>query len=108
VVRVPLGDGTSGFGVVLDEPLMTFLNLRLAEDPTDSQLAKSQALFAIWVMNYAVTDGIWPIIGLISLSEDMMRQPNFFKEDKINGRFYVWPHGGMSPRESTFEEVKDL
>jgi len=109
VVQVPLGDGTYGFGLLLDEPLMAFFDLRLASgNPTPEQLAASRILFRVWVMNYAVTDGVWPVVGSMALPEEVLAPPEFFQKDMLNGRFYIWPHGGGDRRPATYEEVKDL
>lgn len=40
-------------------------------------------------MNYAITRGIWKVIGNLPLEESLVERPRFFKQDSITGKFYI-------------------
>lgn len=94
VVVVPLSDDRLGFAWVLDEPLMAFFDLIAREEPTVEEIVRRPVLFRIWVMNYAVTRGIWPVLGHAELSTELRESPWFFKQDPINQRLSITRSGG--------------
>lgn len=98
VVVVPLGDGTYGFGRVLREPLMAFYALRTTAIPAVQDILLSPVAFIVGVMNYAVTQGIWQIIGNSPLDEKLSEEPLFFKKDLVSGVLSIY-------RDSTGEEM---
>jgi len=92
VVAIPLGEGNDvGFGLVLDEPLVVFFDLRVnaEEAPPVEEIVRSPVAFRIWVMNKPIVDGTWPVIGRVSLSEPMKTKPWFFKQDPLSGEITI-------------------
>ncbi len=98
VVSVPLGDGTIGFGRVLKGALFAFYDLRDSEVPSLEKIVSSKIAFKVWVMNYAVTSGDWPVLGNVPLEPELVIEPLFFKKDSITKALRTY-------RDSTQEEV---
>jgi hypothetical protein len=98
VVAIPLGDGTYGFGRVLLEPLMAFYDLKEGNIPDLEKIIAAPTAFVVYVMNHAVTDGSWPVVGSASLDENLLVEPLFFKKDRISQRLSIY-------RDSTGEET---
>lgn len=93
VVRVPLGDGTFGFGQVLREPLVAFFALRSGGEVRIDDVVSAEVLFSIWVMNSAVRKD-WDVIGHCEVSPAIEQHPTFFKKDPFNGRYSLTLGGG--------------
>jgi hypothetical protein len=87
VVSVPLGTEGSGFGLVLEEPLIAFFDLLAQEAPPVGEIASRPVLFQIWVMTHAVTRGTWPVIGHVEVPSHLVERPWFFKEDRFTHQF---------------------
>jgi Immunity protein 26 len=98
VLAIPLGDGTYAYGRVLREPLVAFYDLRSNEIlPLDAILVAS-IVFTLFVKNYPITDGLWPVIGKAQLSGELRKEPLFFKKDALSGALTIY-------RDSTGEEA---
>jgi len=97
VVAVPLG-GTYGYGRVLKEPLMAFYNLHSNDILAVENILPAPVAFRIWVINYAVTHGIWPVLGHSPLTPELLEEPLFFKKDSISRELTIY-------RDSTSEEM---
>lgn len=91
VISIPLGDGRTAFGVVLDEPLVTFFDICVANErfPSASEIAQKPVAFRVWVMNKPIVDGTWPVIGHVAVPAHLLEPPLFFKQDPISGRVTV-------------------
>lgn len=96
-VAIPLGDGTFGFGRVLQEPLMGFYNLRNNSLEPPDNIMDQPIAFIIFVMNNAVASGLWPVIGNKPLELDLLTEPLFFKQDSLSKKFSIY-------KDSTGEE----
>lgn len=107
-VAVPLGGGEYGFGRVLEEPLFAFYDFKSKSIPPVDEIARARVLFKIWVMNYAVTDGDWPIIGNRPLEETLCERPRFFKRDPINGKYSIYLMGESVELPATKDECNEL
>jgi hypothetical protein len=95
VVEVPLGDEELGFALVLDEPLIAFFDLHCRRDsvPAVADIVRSALAFRIWVMNRAITHGVWPVIGHVSVPQAVLEPPWFFKQDPISKEVTVTKTG---------------
>ena len=62
-VLVPLGDSRNAFGRILPDPLMAFYDLNDVRVPGLPIIAACQILFRVWIRKFAITDGLWPVIG---------------------------------------------
>jgi hypothetical protein len=89
VVAIPLESDWYGFGRVLDEPLIAFYDCRhKGYDLSISAITQCPVLFSIWVMNKAVTQGIWQVIGNMPVEAKLSNKPWFYKKDLISGKLY--------------------
>jgi hypothetical protein len=114
VVKIPLGDGSWAYGRVLEEPLVALYDKRYldADEPSIDEIVSLPVAFKIWVMNYAITKGGWPVIGKLPLSAELREVPAFFKQDVLNGNLSIYhalpefaPH---YERPATYEECLGL
>ncbi|WNG21438.1 hypothetical protein F0U63_47110 [Cystobacter fuscus] len=96
VVSIDLGDGTHGFGRVLERPLFAFYDLRGERIPPIEEIIAKPVLFKICVMDHAVTAGTWPVVGSSPLEPSMRESPFFFKQDGP-GRFWRYRSGQETP-----------
>jgi len=107
IVRIPLQDGFSGFGRVLQRPLMAFYNLKSKESPALEQILSAPTIFKVWVMTSIITKGEWPVIGSKPLSPDLEEQPEFFKIDPISRKLSIYLGNGLE-RPATVIECEKL
>lgn len=77
---------------------MAFYDLRLKEIPDVHDIVRHKIAFKVDVMNYAITDGDWPVIGNVPLEAELLEEPLFFKKDSITGELTIY-------RDSTQEEI---
>lgn len=114
IVRIDLKDGTQAFARVLEEPLFAFYDrvYRRDESPSLEEICSLPIAFKIWVMNYAVTNSVWEVIGRVPLSPSLKEVPPFFKQDAITGAVSIYqgipelaPH---YEKPATFDEVEGL
>lgn len=107
ILKIDLGDGSLAFARVLEEPLIAFYDLRADVPIAVERIIQSPIAFKIWVMNYAVTSGEWPVIGHAPLDEDLKEEPRFFKKDAISGQLSIyWGNGCEKP--ATLEDIEGL
>ncbi|MBC7285150.1 immunity 26/phosphotriesterase HocA family protein [Hoeflea sp.] len=90
IVKIDMGDGTYCFGQCISDPILGFFDLRTADVPPVEEIAKYGFLFCVWVMRYAVTQGIWEKIGKAPFDRKAVESLKFFKQDSISGRFYIY------------------
>lgn len=108
IIRIPLRDGGYGYGHVLEEPLVAFLDHRDGgETSAFEDLVAKRPAFTIWVSNRPMRDGAWPVVGHIEPDRDALRPPTFFKQDPISRKLTVTYDGG-SEVPATAEECVDL
>lgn len=108
VVAVPLGDDSYGFGLVLAEPLMAFYDFKSDKVPPLRDVVAAPIAFSVWVMNYAVTDGVWSIVGHLPNDELPSMDPLFFKKDRISGKLTVYRGGNDVEVPATREQCSGL
>jgi hypothetical protein len=92
VVRIDLKDGTQAFARVLKSPLFAFYDelFTLNENPSIEEIIALPIAFKIDIMHYAITSGIWEVVGRVPLSEDLKEIPRFFKQDMMNGAISIY------------------
>lgn len=114
VLYIDLNDGTHAYGRVLEEPLIAFYDkpYQGGQAPLIEEVVALPIAFKIWVMNYAVTKGIWPVIGHVPLTPDLKKTPLFFKQDAMNGQLAIYQSiPELAPtyeRPATYEECLGL
>jgi hypothetical protein len=89
VVEIRMGDGTFAYGQVLNEPLVAFFDVRANAHLTAEEVLAQPVLFSILVMNYAITDGDWKVIGHAPVPDSIDQRPPFLKKDGITGELFI-------------------
>lgn len=114
-VQIPLGDGSFGYGKVLVEPEMAFLDIRTYDEEVDQEdLINAPILFRLWIMKYALQENSpWHIIGNADLSDREAVKNKYFKKDKLNGKLSIYHSGDQYPDRfkewpATYEECVGL
>jgi hypothetical protein len=97
VLRIPLGDDEFGFGRVLPGVLVAFYDAKSPPDLPIEEIVGQAILFKVWVMDYAIKRGVWPVIGHVPLTEDLLVEPWFFKKDSITGALTRYRAGEEIP-----------
>jgi hypothetical protein len=59
-------------------------------------------------MNYAVTDGEWPVIGNVLLTPELQQRPRFFKQDPISKQLSISFSGGGDEQPASLEQCQSL
>jgi hypothetical protein len=106
-VQIDLGGGQACYGRVLKNPLMAFYDLLAAKPIAIEDVGVQPVLFRIWVMNYAVKKGRWPIIGHLPLERDLLEPPRFFKVDPISKRLFIYSNSGKD-ESASHQECRGL
>jgi hypothetical protein len=86
----------SGFAQALMNPIYAFFDLRAPDDATPpvETILQAPVLFRICVMKYAVTEGLWPVLGERAPTAEVMNPPWFFKQDPLSGALSISTDGG--------------
>ena len=108
VIAVPLRDGLFGYGRVLREPLIAFYNLQSSEPLPLEKIVLAPVAFVLFVMNSAIIDGDWSVLGNIPLSADLLQEPLFFKKDSITGALSTYRDSTGEETPATREQCKGL
>lgn len=106
VVKIPLEDGSSCFGRVLDEPLVAFYDIKTDLQPSIDEIVRLPVLFKVWVMNHAITSGRWEVIGHHDVDNALMEPVRFFKQDPITKEVCIYLNSEEIA--ATREQCKDL
>ncbi|WP_429806774.1 immunity 26/phosphotriesterase HocA family protein [Ensifer sp. B1-9] len=89
VLRIDLGCGEYAYAQVASEPLIVFFEGVFTEDVAIEEIPGLPVAFTLCVFNYAVTKGVWPVIGSRPLTPENVQEPYFFKQDPISGRLFL-------------------
>ncbi len=108
VVQIDLGAGRFSFGRVLEEPLVAFYDLESSHIPSPQEIVQLPIVFRIWVMNFAITEGDWGVVGNVALTDDLLEPPRFFKRDSISGKLSITRTGGGDEVAATQKECEGL
>lgn len=107
IFKISFGDGTYGFGRILDNSTVAFYDLKVSKIPDLEDIIQSDVIFKIWVMSYAFTNKTWKkkwtIIGKIPLEDKLKEDITFCKQDFISKKYYLYFGNGIE-EETTCEE----
>ncbi|PHR97587.1 MAG: hypothetical protein COA78_27390 [Blastopirellula sp.] len=106
IVSIELQEGEIGYGRVLEETI-AFYDAKSPPAYTVEEIVARPILFKIWVMDYAIKDGILPVIGHVELEEELLEEPLFFKKDTISGRLTIYRDSTGEEVPATIEECED-
>lgn len=95
ILRIDFNDGSRSYAQVAEEPLINFFDGRFTEEQPLERVSRLPVLFRLLVMNYAVTHGIWPVIGRQPFDAGNAEEPFFYKQDAISGRLALY-HSSFS------------
>ncbi|KAA1399544.1 Imm26 family immunity protein [Aeromicrobium ginsengisoli] len=97
VVRIPLGDGSAGFGRQLNGVLVGFYDYFApdSEYPDLLRLVANDFAFRVPVMDYAFKrTGQWDLLDVVPLSVDEASEIyRAFKQDPISGKLSIYWSG---------------
>lgn len=108
IVCIPLSEGRKAYALIL--PLAdAFFDLVTVGDaiPSMEEIISRPVLFQIGVMRYAVTKGIWKVIGHVEPPPALLEPPKFFIQDDFTGALVITTDGG-DRQPATFEECEHL
>lgn len=106
VVKIRLDDASCAFGRVLAEPIIAFYDLKSVEIPALDTIVAAPIAFRVCVMNSVITDGTWPVLGNVPLTEELLMSIAFRKRDLISGKITIYRDGVETP--ATKEECANL
>lgn len=113
-MKIPLGRGTVAYGLVLREPLVAFFDREFDEGdaPPPKALLDTPIAFQLMVMNHAITQARWPVVGRAPIPNRLQTPPPFCKQDEITGRLSIYHEiERLAPnyeREATLDECRGL
>ena len=97
------------FARVLEDPLFAFYDIQVELDVQVlcEDIIMKPILFKIDVMKYAITSGRWKVIGNLSLSDDLLEPPVFFRQDGLNDELFLYYADGTE-EPASFEQCAEL
>lgn len=109
LVKIPLTDGTHGYGWVIRPYLVEMLDSNSGEDLPIETIIKSNKLFAVFVTREAISKGGWPIIGNVPRS-DAHKEFRFFMQEMFTKKLSIYHSGDETWKiePATYEECVGL
>lgn len=94
MVCIPLSEGRKAYALILPLADVFFDFIAVGDDtPSAEVIVTKPVLFQVPVMNYAVTKGIWKVIGHVDPPTHLLEAPKFFKQDHFTGAFSITTDG---------------
>jgi hypothetical protein len=97
VVRIELGDGTHTYARVLPEASFAIYDARTTEDLPIMETVERPVLFYVAVMNRAVKEKRWSVVGHKTLEEWLQAPPRFIQDALNKKKFEIYQRGKMGP-----------
>lgn len=111
ILKIDLGNGFHNYACVSTDPCLIFYEGRFSSDLSIGEIANLQILYKLFVSNFAIKDGIWPIIGKISLTKEQLTVPYMYKKDRVSGALSIY-HSDFAATNyeipATLEDCKNL
>ncbi|MBN9564723.1 MAG: immunity 26/phosphotriesterase HocA family protein [Alphaproteobacteria bacterium] len=108
VFKVNLGDGYHSYGRVLPKGTYGLYDIRTKEELAIEEIIKQPVLFKVAVMRYAITQGDFPVVGIVPVEDELKEVPNQFIHDTLADRLKIYLTATGEIRRSSWDEVKDL
>jgi hypothetical protein len=106
-VLIPLGGETYGYGRVLPDAVVAFYDAFDRGKKSVDELPGSKILFRIPVMDHAIKNCRWPVIGHLPLEQGLRQPARFFLVDKLKkGDYRIYENGVI--RRATRQECIGL
>jgi hypothetical protein len=84
ILSIPLSDGDHGYGFELAHGLVVVVNYKGKKDLPAQEVARIEPLFKVYVMDYAVKKGRWPVVGHVELAEFWLQPQKFYRQDALD------------------------
>lgn len=111
IVQISLDTKFHTYAHITTSPFIIFYDGKYETDLPIDKIPELPQLFVLSVYDYAIRDGIWPVIGYSKLSSDKLSTPYMFKQDIATGALSIY-HADFSDtnyeRSATFEECEGL
>jgi hypothetical protein len=109
ILRIDLQDGRHAYAQVATKPIIVFFDGAFTDEPPAESLPNLPVAFRLGVYRYAVTKGLWPVVGNAPLTEENAREPVFFMQDAFSGRLSLY-HSSFAnyQRPATLAECEGL
>lgn len=90
LVEVPLASDLFAFGVLLDQPLIAFLDIKPTEAWQPEFERNLESLFKLDVYIQVISKGVWLKVGKIKLDDFDAGEPFRYVEDVFTKRFSLY------------------
>ncbi len=107
-IEIPLSGNRFCYGVVTITERLAIMDYCNTEKLSPEQVAELPILFELVVMNYAIGKNGWPLAGQVEYLDKFKNFPLNFKQDKINGKYYILDHTWANSTLATEEECVGL
>lgn len=109
IAKVPLIEGYHSYCRILKFTSYAFYNVKTKEEISDlKKVISLPVLFITSVNSYAITEGIWTVIGKLPLEKQFHTLPPRYIQDPIQtNKFWIVYEDGIQ-QESNYEECKNL
>lgn len=97
IVQIPLGDGTHTYARVLHEASFAFYDSRTNEDLTVDRITSRPILFFVPVMDRAIKEGRWSIVGHAPVDDNLKVPPRFIQDPLDKNKFEIYEKGQIRP-----------
>ncbi|MCJ8056564.1 immunity 26/phosphotriesterase HocA family protein [Shinella curvata] len=87
ILQIDLGDSQHCYAQVAGEPVIVFFDGIFTETISMEDIPRLPVAFRLAVSNYAVTRGVWPVIGSRPLTPENAEEPFFYKQDNRDRLF---------------------
>ena len=107
-IEIALDNNRFCYGVVTITERLAIMDYCDTIKLNSEQISELPVLFELVVMKYAIGKNGWALTGQVELTEKFQSYPYNFKQDKINGKYYILDHTWMNEVEATKEQCASL
>lgn len=107
VFKVPLGEGKYGYGQTTSYNCAFFDYQDHGEITDLKDLLKHTVIFRVGVAHYAITDGIWPVLGVLPVDPALEKEEDPFTYNTLKQTYLIW-NTGTDRVPATPEEIYNL
>jgi hypothetical protein len=97
ILKIELGDGTHTYARVLPEAGFAIYDARTAEELPIVETVERPVLFYVAVMNRAIKEKRWPVVGHKALEEWSQSPPRFIQDALNKKKFEIYELGRIRP-----------
>jgi hypothetical protein len=97
ILKIELGDGTHTYARVLPEAGFAIYDARTIDELPVEGMVEKPVLFYVAVMNRAVKEKRWTVLGHKALEAGLKMPPRFIQDALNKKRFEIYEHGKIRP-----------